>query len=158
LCIIKPTEAQFREEIEIAQKFSPKGTLPDDFADWCEIKDTVLDGKEMKGIFATQAMPSKLILGEFVGVTYSSSVDKPPLYFADQSYLFMEKFGDRYIYINGITEEKSSWCRYINTARPTSANNAYFFLFEKRAYVCTKKPIDKGEQIFIWYELPNKKK
>lgn len=153
--LLRPTKEELKEQIKIAQEFSPIGGLPPDFGKWFRIGTTTLGGKKMKGVFATRNLPSNLILGEYKGdVEYRGVELGPKLVNKDEgSYLFQLKVGKRYKYIDGEDEERSSWLRFINRPEKKGEENSHFFSYYSRVYAVTNRPVKKGEQIFIWYLL-----
>lgn len=146
-------------ELNVATKFSPIGKLPPDFGEWFEVKDTVLGGKTMKGVFAKRAIPRTMFLGEYRGKVSFGKPDKDfsHLPHAADYVVAMKARKGRTKFIDGQDPNKSSWLRLINTAPAGKLNNAEFVEQKvgqtHKVFVQSTRRIGRGSQVFIKYKL-----
>ena len=151
-----PTESDVKAELKQAKKFSPIGTFPPDFGEWFEIKETKLGDENMDGVFATVNLPANMFLGQYRGKRSYRDVGKGRKKFkmGQGRYVVEHRVGNKFRYIDGEDEDKSSWLRYINRPETKGQENAMFVVeLDNQVYVRTTKEIKKGQQVFIWYLL-----
>ena len=145
------------------QQLSPIGKLPPDFGEWFEIKETVLGGNTMKGVFAKRTIPKTMFLGEYRGKVSFGKPDKDfsHLPHAADYVVAMKARKGRTKFIDGQDPNKSSWLRLINTApagaSPGKRNNAEFVEQQvgqtHKVFVQSLRTIGRGSQVFIKYKL-----
>jgi hypothetical protein len=128
--------------MSIYERESKKGSIPPFYID---IKKSTIPGSG-DGVFAACDIPKGVTIGEYLGKIYKgSAMDR-----ATGDYLFYVSGAEPKI-IDGKTKKHSSWVRYVNSPQTWEAGNAYFYQYDGRIFIKTKKNIPAGQEIFAYY-------
>lgn len=124
------------------ERESKRGSKPPKYI---TIKTSTIRGAGL-GAFATCDIPKGSTIGEYLGK------NKPPTYESSSAYMFSVYDGNElYRVIDGKSKKYASWVRYVNTTPTDREANCYFFQYQKRIFIRTKKNVPAGQEIFAYY-------
>ena len=63
----------------------------------------------------------------------------------------MKRVGEGSYYIDGRSDKKSNWLRFINCARNKDEQNLVAFQYHGNIYYCSFKHIYPGNELYVWY-------
>lgn len=114
-----------------------------------------------KGVFACQDIKPGELLGEYKGKKYLLQDDKNYKYSIDGTYTWVLNEYRKYLkdykkrkykdmgYIDAINS--NHWSRFVNCSFNFNSENVDIKQRGERIYYHSKRPIRKGQELFVWY-------